>query len=741
MKYNYQPYRQEVTLLSGIDDIEPYQLKLPDPPPIEEFINYGLPPDSQYFKRIELPVELKILDKKVKTGQLKRKDAIAHIESSKELCDFVESLWHKRIHGEFQIINGVPLHISPTYWGYLNFWEMNIGLPDFRADFHHYCTDLWFFNFWDYLVVPNQFCDGAIEMTQRQVGKSYKLGWILYEPTSRMYDCHAGLQSKTDDDAEQTFTKCIVKPWRRLPFFFQPIYSNSTYPKAEGLQFTPRGKKGEHDSMDSLDSDELMGTVTYRASELMAYDGATLLRYGADESGKTTSVDSYDRWEVVKPSLRRMKGKAYMPTTVEEMEKMGGKFFKKMWDDSDRRKDKKDKEDIKVDENGETDSGLWGWFTPSYCNELWDEYGFSIISTITTRQKEYLKSKGEKIYWKCGIDLINDRIDKVSNSIKKQALIRKHPRNIREAFRSATTVCHFNLEIINKRLDYFFMGYGEQKQIMQFGKFKWVDGIFGGTVEFVDTGWENARFHKIILPNEQDWCNKKIPASHEGKWKPSNTSKFCGSADPFKYRTKDVKYKKDMSDGACHIYAYYDPNVDGGKSDTEWLTDDFVLEYLHRPESPDEFCEDVLMIAIYYGCKIYPENNLDNVAIKFKDWGFENYIQVGRKLTINSEAGMVYADESRGGATTNTKMIETMFRHVQQYVLNAGKRCKFYRTLNDFKEVDIEDLNPYDLFVSASYCLMNGFEINNPANAKKKADESVKPPFDYMALRELMRLN
>lgn len=742
MKYKYQKYQQEVTLLKGIEDIEPYVLKLPAPPPISEFINYGLPPEKQKFKRVELPLELKNIDKKVKTGQLKRKDAIAQIESSNELCDFVEMLWHKRIHGEYQIINGIPLHIPPSYWGYLNFWEMNIGLPDFRADFYHYCTDLWFFSFWDYLVVPNPFCDGAIEMTQRQVGKSYKLGWLLYEATSRSYDSHAGLQSKTDDDAEQTFIKCIVKPWRKLPFFFQPIYSNSTYPKSEGLQFSPRGKKGEQDSMDSLDSDELMGSVTYRASELLAYDGATLIRYGADECGKTISVDCYERWEVVKPALRRMKGKAYMPTTIEELSKMGGKYFKKMFEDSDRQTTKRKKEEIKVDENGETISGLWPWFTPSYCNELWDEFGFSIVENITDAQKQFLKRKGEKIYWLGGKELIDLRIEKIKNQEKKQALIRKHPRNIREAFRSATTKCHFNSEIINKRLDYFTYGYPvEQREIMQFGKFQWKDGIFGGEVEFVPTSFEDARFHKIVLPNEESWRNKKLPASQEGKWKPPHTSKFCGSADTFKYRTKDVKNKKDMSDGSCHVYAYYDPSIDGGLPDTEWLTDDFVLEYLFRPESPEEYCEDVLMIAIYYGCRIYPENNLDNVAQKFKDWGYENYIQVGRKLTINSEAGMVYADETRGGATTNTKMIETMFRNVQQYVLNAGKRCKFYRTLEDFKEVDIDNLNPYDLFVSAAYCLMNGFEINNPMKEKRAANEDSSPPFDYNALRTLMRWN
>lgn len=740
MKYNYQPYQQNVVLLSGIPDIEPYKLKLPDAPPIEQFVNYGLPPEKQFFKRVEFPVKVKQLDK------LERNEAISIADSDPEIYEFIESMWEKRLNGEFQLINGVPTYISPTYWFYLNFWEMDIGLPDFRTDKTHFSCDLEFFWFWDLLVVPSPFCYGAIEMTSRRAGKTYKLGCVLYEPISRNYEWHAALQSKTDSDAEKAFVKAIVKCWRRLPFFFVPSFSNSTFPKKEGLQFTPKSKRGnELDSRSLADEDELMGTLTFTSSDPMALDGQKLHRAGGDEEGKCPDFSVYERHNVVKFCLLergQVKGKCYRTSTVEEMEKKGGKYFKAMWDDSDRQINKREKEEVKVDENGETVTGMWPWFTPAFCNEKFDSYGTSIVEVPTAQQKEYLKSVKDKFWWMGGKEVIDKEIDRQKNPVKKQEIIRKKPRNIREAFRSTTTSSHFNSEIINARLDYFTYGYPiEQRRDMQFGKFQWKDGAFGGEVEFVESDFENARFHKMILPNEQDWCNKKIPASQEGKWKPSNTSKFCGSADPFKYRTKDVKYKKDMSDGACHIYAYYDPNVDGGKGDTEWLTDDFVLEYLYRPESPDEFCEDVLMIAVYYGCKIYPENNLDNVAIKFKDWGFENYIQVGRKLTINSEAGMVYADESRGGATTNTKMIETMFRHVQQYVLNAGKRCKFYRTLNEFKEVDIEDLNPYDLFVSASYCLMNGFEINNPANIKKTEDSSTNPPFDYHALRTLYTMH
>jgi hypothetical protein len=619
---------------------------------------------------------------------------------------------------------------------------MDNGLPDFRTDKVHNCTDLEFFYFWDLLVVPSQYCYGTIEMTSRRAGKTYKLGCVLYEPVSRNYEWHSALQSKTDQDAENAFVKAIVKPWRKLPFFFVPSFSNSTFPKKEGLQFTPKGKRGgELDAHSLMDSGELMGTLTYTSSNPMALDGAKLHRAGGDEEGKCPDFNLYERHNIVKWCLwdkGQIIGKCYRTSTVEEMEKKGGKYFKAMWDDSDRQTNKRNKEDIRVDEYGETKTGLWQWFTPAYCNEKFDAYGTAIVDTPTEEQKAYLVSIRDKTPWMGGREAVDYEINKQGkDQIKRQDIIRKKPRNIKEAFRSATTFCHFNLDIINTRLDYYFQNYPyEQRQYMQFGKFAWENGVFGGKVVFMESDYENARFHKIILPNEENWSNIQLMGSN-GKPKPPNTGRFCGSADTFKYRTKDVKNMKDASKGAAHIYAYFDPMVDNGIPENEWLTDDFVLEYLYRPETPEEYCEDVLKIAIYYGCKIYPENNLDNVAQKFKDWGYENYIQVGRKLTIKQDAGIVYSDESRGGGTTNTKMIETMFRNVDQYILNAGRRCKFWRTLQDFKDVDIDDLQPYDLFVSASYCLMNGFELNNPANNKKKTEETENNGFGIDALRTL----
>jgi len=202
--YKYKKYQQKIQLCHDIEDLHPYDCILPNAPPIEQFINYGLFPDNQTFQRIKFPEELLKIDKEFKYGRIDRSDAIAQLEASQELIEFVERLWLKRLTGDWQIINGIPTHISPTYFFYLNFWNMDIGLPHFRSDTYHHCGDLQLMYCWDYLIVPNPYCYGLNYFTQRRVGKSFIGGAITYEPISRSYEWHGGIQSKTDVDG--TFT-------------------------------------------------------------------------------------------------------------------------------------------------------------------------------------------------------------------------------------------------------------------------------------------------------------------------------------------------------------------------------------------------------------------------------------------------------------------------------------------------------------------------------------------------------
>ena len=94
----------------------------------------------------------------------------------------------------------------------------------------------------------------------------------------------------------------------------------------------------------------------------------------------TVNANVSDRWDIVKECFvtgRTVIGKALITTTVEEMDKKGGKNFKLLWDNSDM---------STRDDNGFTSTGLYRYFKPAYyCLEGFiDEYGNPLLEEAKT---------------------------------------------------------------------------------------------------------------------------------------------------------------------------------------------------------------------------------------------------------------------------------------------------------------------------------------------------------------------
>lgn len=719
-KYTYQ---QQVTLCKDIDDLYPYEVTLPDAPKdVTGIANYGLPKDQQVFRRVEIPAKIK------KLNLLPLEEATAAAEVDEEICAFIEQMWQKFTYGEFQFINGELIYISPTYWFFLNFWKMDIGLPQFRMDKVHYCTDLWEFIFWDLIVVPSDVCYGMIKGSRRREGKTYKAMCKAYKLIISDYMRNGCLQSKSDDDAASAFTEKMVLPWTNLPFFFKPIYSNSSYPKREGLQFSPRTKRGKSAGDDAIINPEdfLFSKFEYKASGELAADGYKWHIHISDEDGKG-DTDGWNRWLVVKPTLTedgRIIGKEISTTTVEEMEKKGGGSFRYKWMLSDRNP-KKPKDKLTVNEYGETVSGLYPWFSRSRCNEVFDKYGCAIVGDPTPEQKKWLKEvKKDKYYEKGGAQRVLERIEKHKTQVDKQKEMRKYPDNVKDMFVSATSFCQFDLGILDTRLSYFAFGYPpEMADKITFGNFHWKNGVFGGDVEFIPTSQEDGRFWISYMPMGAN-ANKRRVSPVNNKPEPTNWHLFAAGADPFKFDTGDVINKNKMSDGAMHIFAEFDINVDTPDKDpADYVTGDLCAEYLWRPDTVDELCEDYLKACIYYGVKLFPEKNNRDVVSYFKQKGFENYLQFD--MNLKNRDGALYLQETSAGANTDVKSIQSMFKVVQKYVKENGLRCKFYRTLEQLKHVQPDDMSPYDLFVSLATCMRVVKEFNPIRLAGEEDGEDV----------------
>ena len=172
MKFEkYKDYNQHIVLCEDVQEIEPYYIKLPDAPKPEQFKNFGKDPMQQFYVKDRIP------DKLLKLNRLDREEAFEIAKKDKECADYISMVWDKRINGEWVYINGIPTYITGLYYFYLNFYNLDIGLPSFRMNDHEY------FYWWKYCVEDNPRVYGGVDFSRLRIGKCFGKDTKI-----RMYD-------------------------------------------------------------------------------------------------------------------------------------------------------------------------------------------------------------------------------------------------------------------------------------------------------------------------------------------------------------------------------------------------------------------------------------------------------------------------------------------------------------------------------------------------------------------------
>jgi len=467
----------------------------------------------------------------------------------------------------------------------------------------------------------------------------------------------------------------------------------------------------------------------------LAFDGQKLHMYVNDEAGKNVEEDVSVTLDVIKPCLTEdetIVGKALFTSTVEELEKRGGKNFQKIFLDSDRTP-YHDKSKRKINEDGKTVSGLYPFFTPAYANYIADQYGNAIIDDPKDYQAEYMRKRhearglknAEKESRKGGRELIDEMINNQKTDSKKQDIIRKYPRSIKEAFRSSAVGCLYNVTILNDRLDKFIRG---NDDMVTYGKFAWVNDKPNTTVEFIPTSKGEARVEISLLP--QQYANKSVEAY--GGRMPANTHLFAAGCDPFKY--SQVKDWARSSKGAGFVYAGFNQAFDDPNADpSTWVTDDFVCQYYYRYEnmSIDEFCEDMLMMCVFYGCQVAPEYNVRVVQDHFVKRGYVNYLMFPERLVVKKGDVRVESTPHAGFYTGGDESKVPMINAMAKYVNRSGQRCKFPKLLEQLKDMSYEEFGPYDLFIAASGAYRHYYQVLDRVNKIEDASFDIT---DYLPI-------
>lgn len=653
-------FKKEIILFKDIEDLTPVSIILPDPPNKRQIINYNRATSNQKWERVQLPKSFDRFKGMPKESIYNR--------LTKEDHEFIQAEYKKLDDGFWFFNNGDLTWLSDTHYFFLNWWKIDIGHPKYKE-----AQAKMFWHWWKIENDPN--CFGMIEMTKRRDGKSFRAGCIAYKRTAFESNHYCGIQSKTEPDAMKFFQKAVAGPWKKLPFFFQPSFDNSNNPRSELRFFTPT-RRGKESQMSIATEDSLESWIEARSSVTTAFDGEKLHTSISDEEGKTVEVNVSERWDIKKPCLEvdgEIIGKQLSTTTVEEMEKYGGKYFKEQWEGSDP---------AKTDELGRTESGLHRHFTPAYDGYKVDEYGRSLIKESIAE----LNAKREGLK---------------NNPAKLTAFKRKFPFTIREAFRSSGKECHFNIEIIDSRLEDFLF----ENKNLTYGDFEWKDGVVDSEVVFVPKDKERGKFVVSYLFENPKLANQKVRSG--GLVIPNNVTSFIAGGDPFKFKvtTGNVKSK-----GSGAVFRKHDPVIDPEDKDTlSWKTHRFVCTYNNRPPSQNEYGEDMIKMCHYYGCQMFPEINVPFLWDYFTDRGYAGYLFYQKKA--NHRMSLT------PGANTNEGTTEGMFAEFEEYIEKHGRREVHQEILEVGREVEIENLSPYDLFVSCGYALLGArksFRVKAP---------------------------
>ena len=630
--------RYEITYDQGLTmEFDEYVIKLPDRPADKDIINWRLPISQQKFAYEQLP------DFKTMNAQ--------------ELENYSELMWHKRLNGQWQWINGTAYMIPGGAWFFFNFWTTTRGeRPKFRLE------ALEFFWFWYLYVEKTPSVTGCICIKCRRIGDSEKVLSIMYERTTRYFNYPGGMQSYTDEEAKKAYER-IVRSHKKMPFFFKPKHSGTM---SEELKFhrpseavtVKKLKEARGEVIENSDGEFLDSSISYRATVNLAFDGQILGTYVMDECAKIPHYKmdirlQYDNIRRVLTLNNGMTvfGKALLLSTVEEKstndpDNSTVEMAEKLWDDSNPND---------LNGNGQTKTGLVRIFRGFEKNAQIDDFGMPKVEEARRYRQNQI-----------------DTLLKDKNYTELLSLYRKEPETVQEAFSKSTTNCPLHPEMCQTRLNEIKMGMDHHGNKVDnevvIGNLQWKGGKPGTEVEFVRS--KDGRWHFSQFPFRENSVSKRGK-----KYLPLNQPFYRMGCDPFD--TEEVVNKG--SDGAFTVKRkLYMPHEDSGKLTLNELgevenvwdmkTNQYVCAYKFRHKDPEDFYKDFIMTAWFFGVAGYVE--LDKPGLT--QWVRKNYpgfLQLEPEDIINS---IVTRNNRREGSKTTNALVGTyvglLSSHISKYI-------------------------------------------------------------------------
>lgn len=710
---NYNYIRADETVIFNDDDpnLQPIEYKLPPAPPFTKTIGYGLNPKDQKWKRFEMPRKLRELNDDPKLTARQKMDILRDNQSYYvDEIEFIRQDQEYFDNGLFYFIKGKQYFIPPAGYWWLQWWPIE-GKP---VDFRMRDLESWWF---DYMVDNDSTCYGTNYPKYRREGCTQRRQSKRYKVAISFSHAHCGMQSKDRKHAKEIHEQNLLPAFKDyIPFWHRPIYNDDTK-DLSAIKFKSPSARSHPD----FGYRPLNSVIDYRDSGEYSYDGLKLLDLFNDEIGKTIEADVYERWMIQRltltnhrhtmPDGSKRKGKAFNGSTVGEMDKKGGRVFKKICDESNFHK--------RNATTGRTTSWLYNFFIPAsegfgddmplhlqekYGVKAWiDEYGFDNLDPET----------GRPLAWE--FHMAQRREYELTGNF--EALIeytRMFPLSWKDCWKSSAKDCNFNLAILDARIEEL----QDNNPYKQRGNFEWENNIRDSRVLWYPD--ENGRF--FISFQFQDPRESNMFFMDSGMKVPGNIRKFCAGGDPFKYKiTKQSKKSK----GGGAVFMKHDLRIDPiGKDINDYQTNRFVCTYSYRPKDLRSYGEDMIMMCHYFGCTMNPEINVPFLWDYFEERGYGRYLYYSIDVHKN-------ALSKTPGNTTTDKVKEEIFKEYQYHIQHYGHIEVHDELLQECKDIE-DDLGDYDLLTAGGFALMSNDRNKFVPEEQKKADvQELFPTFYF----------
>ena len=736
-------------------------LSLPAAPKRKDLIDgWGLPTEEQRFRRLEMPKRLKSLEAEVinelqDLQKQNRQETVTgykiidkfwkKIEDFPEEYEteigFIQKVWWFRIYGYWFYNDGQPTYITGRHFMFLNFFYMpdvkeNDGFPEYR-DRHRRE-----FLFRDYLrgatetfanrdekgyAIPEP--DGTYKMIDvnlrlfygdilpksRRNGSTIMGLHDMIEDAERGFGKYSTIISKDGESTEEHYNQHLLPAWANRPFFIRPLWFGSSMPGQ--IKYIPPKTSFMHEALMSVIDYTVSAAETKKDGS--KFSGMIVF----DEEGKDSSgADVLVRWDVNKNAMATGDGTKILGycshiSTVEDIS-AAGQAFLNMLELSDF---------YQRGDNGQTTSGLGAYFFPSYDGQegFIDPFGMSVIETPTERQLAL--APPDAVYAKLGKGAKQYQGEKRDDFLKKgtpaamqsyRAYIKKYPWRSNELYIGTSGDLGFNYEKMDSRLAELRKIKSLDNLPLKYGNFYRVNNDPEGAV-FWRTEPDKAKFILAMeLPSELTNLKRQGLGWDVNKqdyvpmYEPVRKTKFTVGADPVEFNNDDKSGGSRQSDGGIAVLWEHDSELDRSENPADWDSRRCVCYYRYRPSSLQEYCEDVLMVAEYFSCLIFPENNktrLWEYIIERGRGGFLKY-QIDPRTGKRAEKPGYYASEP----TKNT-----LFGEWKDYIEKRIHKEIMIDLIEEARNIrSMKEMNKYDGFAAFGAALMGSMSPDGKAEER-----------------------